>query len=66
MRLTWWCASTWAWTEARLPRRLGTPDFRAWLRDGSLWRRRAAVARNGARTETEWLPPGLAGLASSF
>jgi transposase len=26
---------------------LGTPDFRAWLRDGSLWPRRAAVARNG-------------------
>ena len=25
---------------------LGTPDFRAWLRDGSLWPRRAAVARN--------------------
>jgi hypothetical protein len=26
---------------------LGTPDFRAWLRDGSLRPRRAAVARNG-------------------
>jgi len=25
---------------------LGTPDFLAWLRDGSLWPRRAAVARN--------------------
>jgi hypothetical protein len=26
---------------------LGTPDFRAWLRDGSPWPRRAAMARKG-------------------
>ena len=45
---------------------LGTPDFRAWLRDGSPWPRRAARGPERACAETEWLPRGLAGLASSF
>jgi len=45
---------------------LGTPDLRAWLR-GRL--ALATACRRGPEqttAETEWLPLGLAGLATSF